>query len=129
MLEPLPCRNAQKRFDVSGIPRYRGSQIRFAQQVASRLPKNQHKRREEAGETYISGLLQGSTTGNQIGNDNPKLCRHLWKTSASPGRRRRLDYLLAVVMAVGAVRTLVKLGQIAAKTHGNSLAPRSRLSS
>jgi hypothetical protein len=50
MLEPLPCRNAQKRFDVSGIPRYRGSQIRFAQQVASRLPKNQHKRREEAGE-------------------------------------------------------------------------------
>ena len=103
MLEPLPCRNAQKCFDVSGIARYYGSQIRFAKQVASRLPKNQHKHREEAGETYINGPLQGSTTGNQIGDDNPKLRRHLWKTSASPGRRRRPAYLLAVVMAVGAV--------------------------
>ena len=57
MLEPFPCRNAQKHFDVPGIARYRGSQIRFTQQVAGRLPKNQHKHREEAGETYISGLL------------------------------------------------------------------------
>ena len=77
MLEPLPCRNAQKCLDVSGISRYRGSQIRLTKRVASRLPKNQHKRREEARETYINSPLQGSTTGNQIGNDNPKLRRHL----------------------------------------------------